>query len=250
MSNRASYDTVAGIQERLTSLEALLGIVFDREAAAQRGENLREFLVLGAWHLTAGGHFGKARVTLNYRDSDLATHFQQVVDLTQLRESFQSLETSTSLNSRLPRSKDTCPHCSQGWTLETAHNVYNGLWQGEDQLAHPECRKIALAMKSRRYIDDLIQRAGFALYTMNEIPNGYYSTPVSEPWWVCQTPSFKITVGWRRHVINIDWSDSKVDLLSLFETEKVTKAPHYIHAWSPDKAVEYLTKIRKELGCP
>ncbi len=79
---------------------------------------------------------------------------------------------------------------------------------------------------------------------VKEIPNGYYADDI-EPWYKVTTSKGPITIGWRKRVISIDWSESDVDIPAhvLFPEEDVTKYDNLIHAWSYDKAKEYLAKI-------
>ncbi|MFA6437153.1 MAG: hypothetical protein WC242_03245 [Candidatus Paceibacterota bacterium] len=68
-----------------------------------------------------------------------------------------------------------------------------------------------------------------------------------------------IKIGWRKRVININWSDvakkleergyenASQKILALFESEDVTKDGSNIHAWGYEKAKGYLRQIRKYL---
>jgi hypothetical protein len=84
---------------------------------------------------------------------------------------------------------------------------------------------------------------------VEKIPNGYWSAAspygVNHPWLVVTTPVGRITIGWRKRVISIDWTDSSVNLTAdaIFPSEEVTKIGCLIHAWGYDKAKEYLAKI-------
>ena len=59
------------------------------------------------------------------------------------------------------------------------------------------------------------------------------------------TQKGRIKLGWRKRVINIDWSESDIDLdgNEIFKDERVTTGDKYVHAWSYEKAIEYLTKL-------
>jgi hypothetical protein len=82
---------------------------------------------------------------------------------------------------------------------------------------------------------------------VEEIPNGYCSRGCCAhlPWFIVTTSIGRIRIGWRKRVILIDWSETKDTKTSdeLFAKEDVTKDTRMIHAWSYDKATEYLKAI-------
>lgn len=65
------------------------------------------------------------------------------------------------------------------------------------------------------------------------------------PWFLVITHKGTIKIGWRKRVINIDWTNSgiKEDAETLFPDEDVTKYNKTIHAWGYEKAKEYLDKL-------
>jgi hypothetical protein len=85
------------------------------------------------------------------------------------------------------------------------------------------------------------------LVFVQEIPNGYCNQYCCRhlPWFIVTTPVGHITIGWRKNVINIDWSNSmlKATAKELFEKEDTTRYDRGIHAWSYEKATEYLKVI-------
>ena len=82
---------------------------------------------------------------------------------------------------------------------------------------------------------------------VEEIPNGYCSRGCCAhlPWFVVTTPFGRIKIGWRKRVISIDWSESKVVKTGseLFPDENTSKGDRDIHAWSLEKAKEYVDTI-------
>ena len=77
------------------------------------------------------------------------------------------------------------------------------------------------------------------------------------PWWLVKTKHGLIKIGWRKRVINIDWSDTPyhsgvskfadgrdIDALT---NDDVTKDESMVHAWSYAKAVQYLSSLRLRL---
>ncbi len=63
------------------------------------------------------------------------------------------------------------------------------------------------------------------------------------PWWLAQTPFGMVKIGWRKRVIEIDWSATPVR--GIVTTHEVTKEETMVHAWSCYRAVEYLTEWRR-----
>lgn len=82
-----------------------------------------------------------------------------------------------------------------------------------------------------------------AIYA-KKIPNEYDSESI-EPWYSVTTYKGIIKIGWRKRVINIDWtlSDIEYNGRELFASEDVTKDDKFIHACSYEKAKEYIDKL-------
>lgn len=81
---------------------------------------------------------------------------------------------------------------------------------------------------------------------VEEIPNGYCSQWCCKhlPWFVVTTTRGRITLGWRKRVIEIRWDACVADTAAnLFPAEDVTKGERLIHAWTLDKAREYIAKL-------
>ena len=106
-------------------------------------------------------------------------------------------------------------------------------------------------------IEAVFLRAGLGPIFVEEIPNVYDLgwCGIHRPWFMVTTPIGHIKIGWRKSVLNIDWSRSVVrgSGLALFPNEDVTRGAasnmggeRYIHAWSYEKAIEYLSRLRRE----
>jgi len=82
---------------------------------------------------------------------------------------------------------------------------------------------------------------------VENIPNQYDTGPWGRhrPWFRVTTIFGVFVIGWRKRVINIDWSGvpgSKAGP-DLFAAEDVTKGDRHIHAWGCEKALDYITAI-------
>ena len=76
-----------------------------------------------------------------------------------------------------------------------------------------------------------------------EIKNEYSGDKAD--WLLVKTPLGLIKIGWRKRVVNIDWSDTGIKYLT---KDDVTKDEYFCHAWSYEKAVSYLTKLVREIS--
>jgi hypothetical protein len=89
---------------------------------------------------------------------------------------------------------------------------------------------------------------------VEEIPNGYCSRGCCRhlPWFIVTTTVGRFKIGWRKRVINIDWSDTRGthDTKTLFAGEDVTKDARMIHAWSVEKARSYVATILTTASLP
>lgn len=100
-------------------------------------------------------------------------------------------------------------------------------------------------------LKSLFTEAGFDTVHVKVIENQYSSDAWywTSPWITVTTSQGIITIGWRKRVINIDWSQTTLCINGeeLFKGENTTTATDYIHAWSYEKAVEYLKKLKDAL---
>jgi hypothetical protein len=80
-----------------------------------------------------------------------------------------------------------------------------------------------------------------------EIPNQYTSQPhgIVDPWLVVTTHIGRITIGQHKHVLSIEWGDTRGTLSAdeLFKDEDTTKFDKCIHAWTIEHAKVYIQKI-------
>lgn len=81
---------------------------------------------------------------------------------------------------------------------------------------------------------------------VKEIPNQYDNfAGVHIPWYEVTSRIGVIVIGFRKRVVNIDWSKSNVCFKAndIFPKEGTTKNEHSIHAWDYLKVAEYLKRI-------
>lgn len=94
----------------------------------------------------------------------------------------------------------------------------------------------------------LFEMAGFEVKSLHQLSNGYWPDVPDyaevrrlRPWWLAITQHGPIVIGWRKRVINIDWSDTP--LRHTVTEDDVTKSETMVHAYSYPKAMEYLWNL-------
>lgn len=105
----------------------------------------------------------------------------------------------------------------------------------------------------REEVEALFKLADIPVEKIWEISNKYWpDTPQytdirrNNPWWLVKTiPYGMFEIGWRKRVIQIDWSDT--GKYTTVTADDVTKNGTMVHAWSYAKAVEYLTEWKKQV---
>ena len=144
-----------------------------------------------------------------------------------------------------------------GDRLAVAISVQLGrkLTDDENLLAYSFTNEMVELMQRNNHLQDPVYMANIAeskekllacfpshIY-VKEIENGYSKRNI-EPWYVVTTSKGPITIGWRKRVIQIDWSKSNIKVGSIhFPSEDVTKGDYFIHAWGYEKAKEYITLL-------
>lgn len=92
--------------------------------------------------------------------------------------------------------------------------------------------------------------AGLAPIHVKEIDNEYCGALCCphRVWLRVTTRVGPITVGWRKHVIVVDWTRSDIEATAndLFRFEETTKGYKDVHAHGYEKMAEYLTRIAGE----
>jgi hypothetical protein len=82
---------------------------------------------------------------------------------------------------------------------------------------------------------------------VDEIPNGYCPDYCCRhlPWFIVTTTRGRFKIGWRKRVISIDWEDSTIYSTAeeMFKGEDTTKGGRSIHAWSYEKAGQYIAML-------
>ena len=120
-------------------------------------------------------------------------------------------------------------------------------------LADPETQKEMAERKAK-----MLSCFGEEKIYVKELPDGY-GNRVTYPWFLVTTRKGTFKVGWRAHVINLDWSDTDIritqeaakllffgNINSIITIECGTNSwnkEHYVHAYSYELLTEYITKL-------
>lgn len=82
---------------------------------------------------------------------------------------------------------------------------------------------------------------------VDEIPNGYSSDWQfrTVPWFIVTTRIGRFKIGWRKRVIHLEWTETlcSTSAEDLFPGEDSTRYDRVIHAWTLEKAGEYIARI-------
>lgn len=100
----------------------------------------------------------------------------------------------------------------------------------------------------------LFNLAGIDVLAVEPLIDGYnfrpddprfFETTPRQVWWFVKTCAGWIKIGWRKRVINIDWTDTPVRVL--LNNEQTTMSECLIHAWSTEDALRYLKQLKPHL---
>lgn len=238
------YDNSVDIKKYYLTrgLLGLLDLRADRmHAGYDRHERMNEFIVCGKWYLDTCGNFGDFET-----DESVTKLLSDVVNVKDITNVLSKVRLSSSLPCRLPKLDSVCSVCNKNWTLENANDVK---LVNDSEYYHKNCWNLKSTKHYFDYFQEVFTAAGFELFVLNVIPNEYSKDFADVPWFLVQTIYGTIKIGWRKRVIEIDWSkiNKDIDGNLLFASENVTKNYDCVHAWGKDKAIEYLTKIRESL---
>lgn len=111
-----------------------------------------------------------------------------------------------------------------------------------------QARRESMRRASRDEVGAIMTLAGFEVSHVWELANGYWPDhpnydDVRCPWWLFMTEIGPVRIGRRKRVIEIEWEACRVR--GVVTADDVTKGDVYVHAWTVEKAIEYLRALRK-----
>jgi len=241
------YDTKEGLEARLKSgIAGLREIARARHTAGyERRERMAEWCLIGRFWTDSCGNFS--------RFTEGAPHDQrgriEIPDVMSREQALGISEWITTTFTELPPEDGRCDRCDGVWTMR---NVDDFMWKrdrGDLPVArarHKTCNRLAIIEAEADEIRKIVERSEMPFNSIHMIPNEYFPDPdVYGPWFMIETPKGRIKIGWRKRVINIDWSLSGYGAKGedVVDEANVTYGPQYVHAYGADKAVEALRKI-------
>lgn len=269
MNFKNNYDSIEGIKEYLKfGLTGLHMLSDDRHAVGyDREERLNEFLVLGRYYLDTCGNFSICEFSHghNYENvSWLQDSLPKVIAWKSLFETIKGISSCSHIFS-LPPTNAICDECGDGWTINNAHDsIICDRYGDHPKFRHINCAKLYGERETLKDFQRVLNTVGLDKALLSPIPNEYYTND-GDPWYLVRTPKGTIKIGWRKHVINVDWSELvKAQLQSmpgefnyekenaarekfggsvLFPNDDVTKGDYYIHAYGYNKLEEYLLRL-------
>ncbi len=135
--------------------------------------------------------------------------------------------------------------------LDRHDNMFSVVHDCVEKIEH-EVRSLVIAedpkhIENARLEKEQLLRCFPSKIFVEAIPNGYSTGWYSKhlPWFVVTTEVGRFTIGWRKRVINIDWSATVGTKKSdeLFPEVTSTKGDKYIHAYLYEDAKKYIETI-------
>jgi hypothetical protein len=242
------YDSKEGIQEAID--KGIGGLVELRkarhEAGYDRKECMAEWCLFGYYSLSTNGNFDKIiegaprTHPRGWKLGDVATWEEAKV----ITGEGWGWSTTTA---NLPPVVEKCQRCLYGWDKRNITD-YHDRRQPTSPHIHETCHRLQVIDDEIEFFQDVLKGAGMADAPIRIIPNEYHSGIYNNPWFIIESKWGPIRIGWRKSVINIDWSDSRIKhkgrvLLKEFHDKGITIDDQYAHAYGKDNAVTYLRAL-------
>jgi hypothetical protein len=247
-----TFNTAYGISEYIKDLKTLNHIMNIRSVAYnKKGMRLNEFVWNGVLKFD---QFGQTMVLSEQEFSENTPQYIKFRAVDMETFSLYCKRWCGTFKS-IPDENDVCPHCGKKWsinditnfiTVEDKDNKYIGY--------HKNCLREHNNNLQLCEFQNVFSKV-YSLNTLkfNYIPNEYCPCERCASWFIVSTPDGDIKIGWRKRVINIEWLNNYEQFTEKFESEDVTRGfgkydeDRYIHAWSIDKAIEYLNRAKNSI---
>lgn len=258
------FDSVYGIRNSLLSLTTFHEMLNNRKLwhLNNKEKKLNEFVIFGKYVLDCMGQI----LLIKYFEYEYT--MPDVCTFDYFKDNVKTFSTYSA--SAIPTANTVCPCCGKLFDISNLKNTAFGLVNGK--VAHEYCQKIYYHSKS---INDMTSHLMDLVYKdcpdFDLLSNGYCSKDCCKhiPWFKFHTIDGDIIIGWRKRVISIEWQENfKPFDMAIFNGENVTKwcenlghipksinhgvltttGKRGIHAWSREKAIEYLKKVHNAVA--
>lgn len=242
------YDTKEGIQEAIDKgIAGLNELAKARsDAGYKRDERMSEWCILRAFTLSCNGNFS---IIIEGAPADHQQGYKldNVATIEEARETCGGRWASTI--ARLPPVVEKCHRCLRGWDLRNIRDYHQRHRQDSPHI-HETCYKLKAIDDEIEFFQDVLEGAGMIDCPLRIIPNEYHSGLYANPWFIIESKWGPIRIGWRKRVINIDWSQSKMKhdgtvLFKEIHDKGITCWETGIHAYGKDAAIEHLSRLAR-----
>jgi hypothetical protein len=240
------FDTEEGILEYLSrGLEGLNDLIKDRYEDGYKNHDLHCWIFGGCYYSDECGNTG---IAYDYEDNIITFPLDVVISSSDMKKFNIGITTNFQPP---PKVDDTCCVCGKKWTLKDCPTYTREFKNdGSCENYHSDCHQIKIDQNERKIFDKLLTDAGFVIFSMNEIPNGYYSSKryQTPPWFQVKVPGAIFKMGWRKSVISIEiisgWKMPE-NIINELNAKNITVWETGCHAWSLAEAIDLLGRIRK-----
>ena len=244
------FDSVDGIEKSLLDLKLLKKMLVYRKQAAFSGKELNEFVIYNKYFLSKNGHvyivdfMSFDTEKLNNESVENRPDMKDVVSVDDLNEIIVGKEV------HIPNEEERCVICGKVLKLEEVINA--DIFENEKaEKGHISCFEKFEETVNWERANEIVDSA-YDNFT-SEILEEFFDEDdeiKSYKVYLYHTSDGDFSIRFKNKVTEIKWFGKfkPFDFESLFENEMVTKKiegeERVIHAWSKDKAVEYLLRVK------
>lgn len=239
------YNTKAGIEPHLNSIEKIWALIQARREAGiyGRDERLTTYFINGKIALMSDGNYGIRQWFDKHTTYPLLATYEEL----------QDADTMNCIGIGMPLPWPTDVSCVSGkhWTVVNMHDFYLAPDSTEENRI---CYTISeytdmLTSKAKEQLLDAFRKAGFHVTadSFKETKNMYGSFSYRGSWFEVNTEFGVFTIGWRKRVVECTTPSGLGIYCNKIITDPVTKSHNLFHAYSYEKTQEYLHLIYEVL---
>ena len=105
--------------------------------------------------------------------------------------------------------------------------------------------------KVEKQLRALVLLSGMEYSEVHTLPNGYDSRGGrDDPWLLFIVKGGTFTLGWRKRVINVEWTVADADPITEEDQKWITHSLRNFHAWGYAQALHFLIRVVDQQGNP